>query len=83
MPCRNRTIGTANNAGVKIVEFQSNNPVVNDRLSRSNLFHIQTVRSVFLHARQLYSYTTRLSHITLYNLRSPHQRLFGERRKKH
>jgi hypothetical protein len=36
-----------NQAGIKSFLFLPNNPVVNGRLSRSNLFHIQTVRSVF------------------------------------
>ena len=38
MPRPNETIGAANQAGVKILVFQPNNPVVNDRLSRSTLF---------------------------------------------
>ena len=38
MPRSNKTPSAANQAGVKIFVFLPNNPVVNDRLSRSNLF---------------------------------------------
>ena len=38
MPRPSKSTGAANQAGVKILVFQPNNPVVNDRLSRSNLF---------------------------------------------